>query len=457
MPASIRDRLIIFSRYPRPGTTKTRMIPIMGAEGAAELQRRMTEHTLATASHLAQKYPVQIEIHFEDGDRDRMQKWLGPDFVYKGQAMGDIGDRMQHALAGAFAKGVGRAILIGTDIPEITSDILQSAYSLLDESDLVLGPAADGGYYLIGARAPAFQKIEKTIFNGIEWGRRRVLEQTLEKAKSTGAKYELVERLTDVDRPADLPAWIGRTRSRARTPQPIISVIMPTLNEAENIGRALSTISNRPGIEIIIMDGGSSDGTDQIATDLGLDVYQTPPSKAGQMNTGAALARGEILLFLHADTLLPYDFQKHVRETIDRVGVAAGAFHLGIDAPGSRLRFIETVANFRSRFLRMPYGDQAIFMRAKTFGAIGGYPDQPIMEDFELVRRLRRLGKIAIAAEPVLTSPRRWLNMGVLRTWLINQMIVIAYLAGVSPDRLAHWYLRETGRKATGPNAGPDE
>jgi hypothetical protein len=155
-----------------------------------------------------------------------------------------------------------------------------------------------------------------------------------------------------------------------------------------------------------------------------------------------------VLLFLHADTRPPPNFGSHVRETLARPGVSAGAFRLGIDAAGGRLRFIETVANIRSRFLGMPYGDQALFMTADMFGAIGGYPDQPIMEDFELVRRLQRRGGIAIAPAAVATSPRRWLNVGVLKTWLINQSIVTAYLAGVSPERLADWYRREKGRYA---------
>ena len=227
---------------------------------------------------------------------------------------------------------------------------------------------------------------------------------------------------------------------------------MPALNEARNIGKTLAAVSGQPGIEILVMDGGSNDATAQIAAQYGATVYQTQPSKAGQMNAGAALALGDILLFLHADTILPRDFPNHVKQIIDRSEVSAGAFRLGIGAPGGRLRFIELVANFRSRFLRTPYGDQGIFTSAKTFGAIGGYPDQPIMEDFELIRRLQRRGKITIAPVAVSTSPRRWMNIGVLRTFLINQSIVIAYLAGVSPNRLAQWYRREKGRKTTASN-----
>ena len=195
------------------------------------------------------------------------------------------------------------------------------------------------------------------------------------------------------------------------------------------------------------MDGGSTDDTARIAKKHNAIVYQTPPSKAGQMNAGAALAHSDILLFLHADTVLPIDFLDYIRQIINRHDVAAGAFRLGINAPGGRLKFIEMVANFRSRFLGMPYGDQGLFMTAETFGTVGGYPDQPIMEDFELIRRLKRRGKITVAPVPVSTSSRRWLNIGVLRTWFINQLIVVAYWVGVSPHRLANWYGREKGRQ----------
>ena len=137
------------------------------------------------------------------------------------------------------------------------------------------------------------------------------------------------------------------------------------------------------------------------------------------MNAGAALARGEILLFLHADTRLPEGFDAQIRRILASPGVAAGAFRLGIDATGRRLRFIEQAADLRSRFLKMPYGDQAIFTFAKAFAAIGGYPQLPIMEDFELVRRLRRLGEIAISPSRVSSSPRRWMSLGAVFSWRV--------------------------------------
>ena len=196
------------------------------------------------------------------------------------------------------------------------------------------------------------------------------------------------------------------------------------------------------------MDGGSSDGTADLARSNGAKVLTSVPSKARQMNAGAEAAAGDILLFLHADTQLPKYFEAPIINTVNQSGVAAGAFQLSIDSDAKGLRFIERVANRRSRHLQAPYGDQGLFVTKTLFEEIGGYPDMPIMEDFELIRRLRRKGKIAILDQCVQTSPRRWENMGIFNTWLINQLIIAAYLMGVPPERLSRWYRREKGKSS---------
>ena len=162
--------------------------------------------------------------------------------------------------------------------------------------------------------------------------------------------------------------------------------------------------------------------------------------RGSQMNTGAVAAKGDILLFLHADTILPDDYDEHVLGALAGPGVVGGAFRLGISSQKTSLRWIEKLANWRSKSLQMPYGDQAIFLRAGVFRAMGGFPLVPIMEDFEFARRLRHFGKIALAPTTVLTSPRRWLELGVLRTTMLHRAIITAYFLGISIDRIAHWY-----------------
>jgi rSAM/selenodomain-associated transferase 2 len=222
-----------------------------------------------------------------------------------------------------------------------------------------------------------------------------------------------------------------------------ISVIIPVLNEAATIAATLAHLHQAAGtaaIEAIVVDGGSQDGTRDQVHSLGITVLTSQPGRAQQMNAGAAAATGTILLFLHADTRLPEGFPALVTRALAPVEIIAGAFALSIagDLPG--LRWVERLANWRSRVLQMPYGDQAIFLRAEHFRAIGGFSNQPIMEDYELIHRLRRQGNIAIVPQPVLTSARRWQKLGVFRTTLTNQTIVAAYRLGISPQTLVTWY-----------------
>ncbi|MBW4457049.1 MAG: TIGR04283 family arsenosugar biosynthesis glycosyltransferase [Nostoc indistinguendum CM1-VF10] len=224
---------------------------------------------------------------------------------------------------------------------------------------------------------------------------------------------------------------------------PRISIIIPTLNEAENIKEAIVTTQLNTNIEVIIVDGGSKDDTIEIAQSLGVKIISSFPGRAVQMNAGAVAATGDILLFLHADTRLPIGFDEMVRTALQQPGTVAGAFNLRIDASLLSLRWVELGVNLRSHFYQMPYGDQAIFLTKAVFQQIGGFPELPIMEDFELIRRLKRIGQIVIIPTPVVTSARRWLQKGVFKTTLLNQIVIIAYLLGVSPERICSWYRRE--------------
>ncbi|MBW4523803.1 MAG: TIGR04283 family arsenosugar biosynthesis glycosyltransferase [Phormidium tanganyikae FI6-MK23] len=221
-----------------------------------------------------------------------------------------------------------------------------------------------------------------------------------------------------------------------------ISIVIPVLNEANALPKILSIQATN--IEIIVVDGGSQDETVEIAKSSGVKVLQSHPGRAAQMNAGAAISTGEILLFLHADTRLPQGFDRMIREALSTA--IMGAFQLKIDATLPGVRWVEWGVNLRSRYLQLPYGDQAIFLRTKTFNAIDGFPNLPIMEDFEFVRTLRQIGRIVIVPHAVLTSGRRWQKLGVFRTTIVNQIVILAYLLGVSPQRIQQWY--RTGLKS---------
>lgn len=438
-----RDRLVIFTRYPQPGQTKTRLIPALGPEGAARLQRQMTELTCDRARQLraagvGDRRDLEIEIRFTGGDRQAMQQWLGDDLLYETQGDGDLGDRLARAVDRAFGSGAERVVVVGIDCPHLETPILQQAFSALDRAPVVLGPALDGGYYAIAVRRPYPQ-----LFEGIPWGTEKVFQQTIDKCHNSCIEPALLPPLADIDRPEDLDRLPDFLR---RTLLPKISTIIPVLNEAERVRETLASVTRGANIEAIVVDGGSRDDTPAIVESLGVRLLHSPPGRALQMNAGARAATGSILLFLHGDTRLPSGFETAIREILTRPGVVGGAFPLAIDSQQPSLKLLATAANWRSHFWQMPYGDQGLFVPREIFWDLGGFPELPIMEDYEFVRQLQRRGRIAIAPTPVQTSARRWQQLGAFKTTAINQAIVLGYSLGVSPERLARWYRQSRDR-----------
>jgi len=226
------------------------------------------------------------------------------------------------------------------------------------------------------------------------------------------------------------------------SPKSVLSVIIPTLNEAAHIDRVLAEVSRGEAVEVIVVDGGSGDATMEKAAAHGARVSRCPAGRARQMHRGTVLAQGDLYFFLHADSRLPAGYDSIIRRTLASPRIAAGAFSLGIAADAPGLRFIEGWANLRSRRLGLPYGDQGLFLRADRYHACGGFPDLPIMEDVVMVRRLWKAGRIVTVPERIWTSPRRWRRLGVLRTTLINQAVLAGYLLGVPAERLVRWYRR---------------
>ena len=449
-------RLIVFTRYPEPGKTKTRLIPVLAPEGAAELHRRMTEQTLRRVRQFLANHPVSLRIRYDGGNEEGFRQWLGADVRPVPQGEGDLGRRMHLAFSEAFEQGMRRVVVVGTDSPGIRPAHLARAFHALRSRDVVVGPARDGGYYLIGLSRPA-----PDLFDGIPWGTGEVLQRTLDAAAASNRRVSLLDPLEDVDRPEDIPVWEQEVRAGGLGDEPkTLSIIIPAIDEADGIESALAGTEGISSVtEKIVVDGGSRDGTVERARACGAKVIASVPMRSTQMNAGARAAEGTVLLFLHADTRLPPGFEHHVLEILDRPDTVAGAFRLGIDGRFPGLRVIEWLANFRSICMGMPYGDQAIFIAADRFRRAGGFPEIPIMEDFAFMRRLRSRGRIGIARVAVTTSARRYDAYGFWRTTWINQLMIIAYLMGVSPARLARWYRaglrRRTGAEREGSPSGP--
>ncbi len=224
-----------------------------------------------------------------------------------------------------------------------------------------------------------------------------------------------------------------------------ISIIIPTLNEAATLEATVACVPRDSSVEIIVADGGSDSATRRIAHRTADRVVDAPRGRARQLNAGAKVATGRILLFLHADTRLPHGGVDAIRRALRSSTVVGGAFQLRIDSDSAAFRLIAWGANLRSRCLGLPYGDQALFVRANVFRAMGGFRDLPIMEDSDFVRRLRRRGRVALLSIAVHTSARRWAANGVLRTTLVNWLTALLFSAGVDPACLQRQYRRLLG------------
>lgn len=195
----ISEKLIVFTRYPEPGITKTRLIPVLGKAGAANLHRLMAQRTIARALSLQKSRRLSVEIHHTGGSQQQMEDWLGTDLIYQNQIDGDLGARMTAAFQNSFDSGVDKVAIIGTDCPDLKAEILAQAFDELSDRDLVLGPAKDGGYYLIGLRRSIPE-----LFDGINWGTSEVFASTRAIAQNLGLNIAVLPILADIDRPEDL-------------------------------------------------------------------------------------------------------------------------------------------------------------------------------------------------------------------------------------------------------------
>lgn len=221
----------------------------------------------------------------------------------------------------------------------------------------------------------------------------------------------------------------------------MISIVVPVLTEAEGIVAALTAVQplRAAGAEVIVADGGSGDATMALAAPLADRVIAAPRGRASQMNTAAALARGEVLLFLHADTALPEGAAALIAVAL-RAGRVWGRFDVRIEGRSRWLPVVAALMNRRSRLSGIATGDQAMFVTRRAFAAVGGFPDIPLMEDIELSRKLKRLSRPACLAARVTTSGRRWEKHGVWRTILLMWRLRLRHFLGADPRRLAVEY-----------------
>jgi len=345
------------TRLPREGGNKTRLIPALGPAGATVFHDHLARHAVGRASSYAMMHEgTRLQIHVDGGTSADGRAWLGEVDCHT-QSEGDLGKRMQAAVDLAFSNDARRVVVIGTDCPSIDEALLGSAFDALNHVDLIFGPAADGGYYLVGLSRPC-----PAIFLDIEWGGPQVLNQSLTAARVSGFDTSLLEVHRDVDVPEDLSS--ANTILTAGT---ALSVIIPTLNEEVRLPLLLDRLKQCSPHEIIVADGGSHDRTMEIAKQAGAKVISAGIGRASQMNRAAAMATGEFLLFLHADTMPPPEYHQVVTRVLQTPAESAGMFRVGFKGGLSITPLIESPLNLRGQFLDTPHAIEGLIMRRSIF------------------------------------------------------------------------------------------
>ena len=457
-----RKALIIFTREPEPGKTKTRLMPYLSAEKCAGLHRCM----LKDIRDEMKSADADIIVAYTGGQNgpEFLRRTFGGKTVFIEQRGSGIGERMQNAVADVLGLGYDRAVLIGTDIPDLEADTVDTAFAMLDFSDVVMGPTEDGGYYLIGMK-----EVRPEAFSVKLYGVDTVFNETVAALHGAGISVSCVDEYSDIDVPEDAAEFRRRMREdaglrKSRTGQFLsenasVSVIVPVYNESARIGRLLTQLlPYRNECEIIIADGGSTDDTVHKAEELiaecsggaecNVKILKNKKGRGIQMNAGALASTGDILLFLHCDSVLPEGFLREIRRTMSENDW--GCFGVRFDSHNLFMITNRIMSNFRARVGRQPFGDQGIFIDREIFFEAGMFPEIPVMEDYEFSLRMKRYGfRPGMTARRITTSARRYIKPGcglieetrdILKTEMDMWKLRFMYRMGKSPEEIEKMY-----------------
>lgn len=441
----MKRAVIIFTRVPIPGQTKTRMMPYLNARQCAYLHSCF----LKDIGNVCRKVQADIFICYTpEGKAGQLYPLLGEETAYFLQEGEGLGERMYCAIETVLKKGYDACVLIGTDVPEIQAGHLENALDMLEEdaADVVFGPTVDGGYYLVGMKKPFREVFEKQTY-----GHGNVLKYTVRELKDQGIEVRCVGGLQDMDTREDLQGYRERIRQNPvlqqtktgkylmRTSR--ISVIIPTYNEEKTIVKLQKQLKPyQSKCEILFVDGESTDRTLELI-EPGFRVIKSKKGRANQMNLGAQESHGDILFFLHCDSELPEHFLAEIRYVMKdyRAGCFGIAFH-------SRNFFMWTcrvISNHRVKDRKVMFGDQGIFVDRELFFEAGMFPEIPIMEDYQFSLTLKEKGiKLGIARHRIYTSDRRFPRGTVPKLrlmWKMNRLRKM-YRDGVAVEEIARMY-----------------
>lgn len=435
--APSRKGLIVFLKYPEAGRVKTRLGRDIGPGRAMNLYQKLLRRTLGIASDfkLSQdnQDDVDLFLFFSPPERKAILRkaYPGP-WEFVPQANGHLGERMGAAFRDVFSKGYEQLVLIGTDVADLTVSDLTDAFRFLKGREVVLGPAQDGGFYLIGLTLP-FEK----IFRFDSWSHSSIFERTLRCVDDAGLRVRTLSERRDIDQAEDL---IHIKDQPFFSDQ--ISIIIPFVGRTVQLAPLIDSLEAQlwPGDEVIIVkgDGFPERRIEDITHNTRL--VSAPRGRGIQLSHGAGLGEGNLFWFLHADTVPPPNFGYHIRKLSHTTDAVLGCFELDYGASRLSLQLVAKLANLRTRYLRLPYGDQGLFCRREVFEKVGGLRKQFLFEDVDFIRACKKLGKIMIIPQPLFSSPQRYLIGGILRTSCKNQLLMLLYLLGMNDRSLYSLY-----------------
>lgn len=443
----MNQAVVVFTRIPEAGKTKTRLMPYYTPEECAGLHMAF----LQDISKALEDTIADVYVAYTGGGAyEEAFLTLFPGAEFFPQEGAGLGERMYNALSHVLSVGYERCILIGSDVPYANKVDFNRAFTSLREKDYVLGPTEDGGYWLIGARAGE-ERMMKPVFSLSEYSHSQVLSDTLDMIPSWKT-YALLEEKYDIDTIEDLLLFREESTGVTQASQAflaehhVISVIVPIYNEVAMIQpflEQLQKLQNR--CEVIFVDGGSTDGStavlrEAVATGGGIRLIESEKGRGPQLNAGADAANGDVLFFLHVDSELPEDPIKEISHVLKnyRAGCFGIAFH-------SRNFFMWTnkVLSNRRAAKGIMFGDQGIFILRDLFYEVGMFPDIPIMEDYQFSLNLQAMGVPTGMTENTLyASDRRYRGGTIQKLRLMKHMADLRrrYRKGESPEKLLEEY-----------------
>lgn len=443
--------IIVFTRVPVPGHTKTRLMPYFTGEECAKLHSCFLKDIGAECK----KTGVDLFVFYTDDNKEEniwkekrkvLASAFGREAKYCLQKGENLGERMYGAIEQVLNQGYESCILIGSDIPEIRQNDMEMAFRLLEEKDVVFGPTKDGGYYLVGMKEP-----RKEVFGIGSYGHGKVLADTLKELEIHGLSVSCIRALSDADTPEDIKAY----RNRMRTEQHLqktctgrylagntkISIIIPIYNEEKTIEKLQKQLYYlKEQCEIIFVDGGCTDRTLELISPE-FKVIHSGKGRAVQMNTGAKASHGDVLFFLHCDSELPGKPLELIREVMR--SHRAGCFGIAFHSKSFFMLTCRIISNLRVFDRKVMFGDQGIYIDRDLFFELGMFPEIPIMEDYQFSLTLKEANvKLGMARRRIYTSDRRFPKETIpkLRVmWKMNRLRKM-YRDGVDIETISDMY-----------------